>query len=73
MYSGHSFAFGGGGMLLFWLLFSIIIFYFIIDIFNKKKKSSKSNQTALDTLELRYAKGEIDVEEYQQIKKNLQA
>lgn len=62
--------FGAGwGMLLFWLvpivLLVLVVRYLLGD------KAGKAEPTPLDILKTRYAKGEIDEEEYQRKKREL--
>jgi putative membrane protein len=79
---GHGFGgFGGLGflavipMLIFWGLI-IIGVIFAIRAFgehNRSVLSQGSKSTALDILKERYAKGEIDTQEYEEKKRVLQA
>jgi len=64
MFNGYH---GGFGMMGFGWIFFILIIALVIYLFSNKndKKSAK------DILDERYAKGEIDLEEYQERKKNL--
>lgn len=55
--------FHGFWMLLFW----IIIFYLVFSIFNKKEK----HESALDILKKRFARGEINKEEFETMKDTL--
>ncbi|MFN3750272.1 MAG: SHOCT domain-containing protein [Thiobacillus sp.] len=62
--------FGAGlGMLLFWLipilLVVLVVRYLLGD------RAGKAEQTPLDILKTRYARGEIDEEEYQRKKREL--
>ncbi|MEN8226364.1 MAG: SHOCT domain-containing protein [Bacteroidota bacterium] len=72
---GHMMGYGYGGGFM-WLLFLAligIVIYFLIQG-AKSKESSKSNtETPLDILKKRYAKGEIDKEEFDRIKTDLDA
>ncbi|WP_421715868.1 SHOCT domain-containing protein [Arcobacter arenosus] len=64
MFNGYH---GGFGMMGFgWIFFILIIALVIYLLSNKSDKKS-----AKDILDERYAKGEIDLEEYQERKKNL--
>ena len=66
---------GWGGMvfqLLFWL-FIIIAIAWAIRFFTRQNQRNLSakEETALDILKKRYARGEIDYDEYENIKKRL--
>lgn len=52
----------GFGMWLIPILFIIIIFY----VLNENNKGKKKASSAQDLLDKRYAKGEIDLEEYEE-------
>jgi len=65
---------GGSGMwffpLIFIILFVVVIFYLFKQ--NETKTSTgSSNESALDILKKRYAKGEISKDEYESMKKEL--
>jgi len=64
--------FGYGGMFM-WLIFAVILIVVIYFINNSKSNESpgRSNQTLLDIIKERYAKGEISEEEFEKMKKNL--
>ncbi|MGM0518924.1 MAG: SHOCT domain-containing protein [Campylobacterota bacterium] len=57
--------FHGFSMFIFWLVF----FFIIVSIFTKKE--STKNESALDILKKRLAKGEISKEEYDELKKTI--
>ena len=64
--------FGGGMMWVFWILFIIGIALFIgYSMGRENNKQRKRTRTALETIEERYANGEIDREEFDQKKKDL--
>lgn len=70
MHGGYG-IFGGG---LFSLIIIGIIIYFIIKMFDKNGNNSNTSNkkaSAMDLLNERYAKGEIDEEEYDRRKKVL--
>jgi len=57
---------------IFWLLVIAGIIYLIIK-YVKKSDVEPKNETALDILKKRYAKGEIDAEEFARKKKDLES
>jgi putative membrane protein len=64
MYRGYG-MFGGGGLLV--IILVVIVAYFLIKYFNENKNVSDTfskKDSAIDILNGRYAKGEIDEEEY---------
>ncbi len=56
-----------GGMWFFWLILLIVIF-FVIKQFGPQSKSSES---AMEVLKKRYARDEINKDEFEEIKKTL--
>ena len=72
LYFGHMFGWGLGGgimMLIFWVVIIILIVWAVKEFSGKKDIESKSS--ALDILKERYAKGEINKEEFETKKKDL--
>jgi len=68
------YGFGYGGMFM-WIIFLIVIgllIYFIVQAQNKKSGTPTQNESPMDILKRRYAKGEITKEEYERIKKDLE-
>ena len=68
--------YGGIGMLLFWGIIIVLIVLLVRGYMGHwpssfQPRSSHPNSTALDILKVRYAKGEISKEEYQECKKTL--
>ncbi len=62
--------FGGGIMMIvFWVLLIIVIVWAVRELRSKHVGSNSSN--ALDILKERYAKGEINKEEFESKKKDL--
>jgi len=61
--------FMGGGMWLFWLILLIVIFFLI----KQFVPQSKSTESAMEVLKKRYSSGEINKEEFEEIKKTLQS
>jgi putative membrane protein len=67
------YGFGYGGMFM-WIIFLIVIgflIYFIAQTQKTKGQTSIQNESPLDILKRRYAKGEITKEEYESLKKDL--
>ena len=61
---------GGGFMWIFWL-FIILVIILLIKVSSGKSSSNEQRETPLEILEKRYARGEIDEEEFQRRKKEL--
>jgi uncharacterized membrane protein len=59
--------FGMGFGILFWIFILAALYYLLSD----KNKATKLSPAALDVLNQRYAKEEIDHEEYRRIKEDL--
>lgn len=72
MYEGHMFGFGGGFMWIFWILLIIAIVWAVIAMAGKSKHPPEKQKSALDILKERYAKGEIDQQEFEQKRKDLE-
>jgi putative membrane protein len=73
---GHMmpYGFGYGGMFM-WIILLIVIglvIYFIIQTRKTKGQTPTQNESDLDILKKRYAKGEIAKEEYERMKKDLE-
>ena len=66
--------YGFGGMFM-WILFIIIIgvvAYFVIHNIRTKTTGSTTQETPLDILKKRYAKGEINKEDFDRMKRDLE-
>jgi len=59
--------------LLFWTLVIYAIFRLIHNLTNRSLGMSRKEETALEILKRRYARGEIDAEEFSQRKKDLES
>jgi len=63
---------GGIFMLLFWVVLILGVFYLVRMLIGQSKPSvSKTEDTALEILQKRYARGEISHDEFEKMKKNL--
>lgn len=61
---------GGPLMWILWILVIGVVIYLLVNY--SKKQTSEHEETPLDILQKRYAKGEISGEEYEQMKYDLQ-
>ena len=71
LYFGHMFGwgiFGGIIMLLFWVVVILLIVWIIKQV---SGQNNKDGQSALNILKERYAKGEINKEEFESKKKDI--
>jgi len=73
---GHMmhYGFGYGGMFM-WIIFLIVIgllIYFFLQTQKTKGQTPTQNESHLDILKIRYAKGEITRENYERMKKDLE-
>ena len=69
---GNMMGFWGGGIMMLVVWVAIIIFIvWIVKEINGKNKNSKSDSNVLDILKERYAKGEINKQEFEEKKKDL--
>lgn len=57
-------------MILFWILLIVALFY-IFDDHIKYKTTQKQGTSAEEVLKIRYAKGEINEETFEQMKKTI--
>ena len=65
--------YGYGGFM--WLIFLVLIgvvVYALFQISKSKSSDGSVSETPLDILKKRYAKGEIDKEEFEKLKKDLE-
>jgi len=66
---GHGWGMGWGWIIGLILLIAVI--WFIARTVNQNNQSALSNKTPLEILKERYARGEIDKEEFEERKKDL--
>ena len=71
MGDGFSMGFGGGFMWLFWILPIVVIVWAVKAVVGSGKNPADTGKSALDILKERYARGEIDQEEFEQKRKDL--
>ncbi len=72
MYGEHMYGFGGVFMWLFWILIIVVVVWVIKAAASSGcNNPSEKRQTALDILKERYAKGEIDQEEFERKRKDI--
>lgn len=65
--------FGGPFMWLFWIFLVIVIVWAVKAASGSNKGPTEKLKPALDILNERYAKGEIDQQEFEQMRKDLAA
>lgn len=69
----HLFFNGGGFMWIFWLLLIVGIFFLAQNMVRgNSNQSSTDNDSPLEILKKRYARGEIEEEEYERRRKELE-
>ena len=69
MYEWHGY--GGGMMWIFWILILIALVWVIAVASRRSGDSGKRKKPALEILEERYARGELDQEEFKQKRDDL--
>ena len=72
MFDGHGFGFGGGFMWLFWILLIVFIVWVVKAMSSADGKSGGSDKSPLEVLRDRFARGEIDEEEFERKRKLLE-
>ena len=70
-YDGHFF--GGGFMWILWIVVTAGVFFIIQSVIKENKKNSYDNETPMEILKKRYARGEIDEEEFERHRKELES
>ena len=71
MFEWHGY--GGGMMWIFWLLIIVALLGFVALATRRGGISPQNEKSALEILKERYAKGEIEREEFEQKQKDLKA
>lgn len=67
----HDFTFfGGGWMMIFWVVLIILLVVVLISALTNKS-TRNTGETPMEILEHRYARGDIDKEEFEERKKEL--
>jgi len=69
MFEWHGY--GGGGMWIFWILIIVTLVWVVTFATRRDSGSSGNEKSAQDILKERYARGEIDREEFEQKRKDL--
>jgi putative membrane protein len=67
------YGYGGGFMWLIVLVLVGVVIYFLLQVSKSKGSDGSIIETPLDILKKRYAKGEIDKEEFDRKKKDLES
>ena len=73
-YGGHMMGYGYGGGFM-WLIIMVLVgvaIYFLLQFKKSKGSDALKVETPLDMLKMRYASGEIDKDEYDRKKKDLE-
>ncbi|HFD86234.1 MAG TPA: SHOCT domain-containing protein [Gammaproteobacteria bacterium] len=70
MWQGHGY-FGGGFMWLFWILLVVVAVWGVSAVSRGGRGVSERRTTPLEILKERYARGEIDKEEFEAKRKDL--
>ena len=70
---GYGMGFGGSFMWLFWIIVIVVILWAIKAATGNSNNSPDRQKSALDIIKQRYAKGEIDQQEFEQKRKDLEA
>ena len=69
MYEWHGF--GGGMMWIFWLLIIAALVFGVLLMTQRGSTFGRDDKSAIDMLNKRYARGEIDSDEYERINNDI--
>ena len=69
MYEWHGY--GGGMMWVFWVLLLLALAAFVVVLTRGPQNTKNREKTAIEILQDRYARGEIDRDEYLQMRDDL--
>ena len=69
MYQWHTI--GGGFMWIFWVVLVVVLLWGFTAVIGRRKRPHPRHSSALEILEQRYAKGEIEREEFEQKRRDL--
>jgi putative membrane protein len=70
---GCGYGFGGGMFMgILFLIILAVAIYFIVQYLRSKNVTGHAQETALDILKIRYAKGELTKEDFDRMKNELQ-
>ncbi len=74
MMDGGGMFFGGGFMWIFWIAIIIAVIWLVKSVMNSNSgnSNSSSNETPMEILKKRYASGEVDEEEFNRRRKELE-
>ena len=72
MYGGHGFGYFGGLMWLFWILLIVVIVWAVKAIMPADRNNQRTDKSPMEVLQDRFARGEIDEDEYQRRRKLLE-
>ncbi|WP_372882156.1 SHOCT domain-containing protein [Psychromonas sp.] len=64
---------GGIGMIVFWIIIIVVIVVLVKYMTTQSPGRIERKETPIEIIKRRYANGEIDKEEYEQKKKDLEA
>ncbi len=63
---------GGIGMIFFWIIIIVLVVFLIKWLTSQSKRGLEKKESPMDILKRRYARGEIDKEEFEEKKNDLE-